>query len=77
MGHALMRIHSARVCHNDKSEKNILFVRESGNVRVVIIHFTCAWLDTHSENLEAAWDTFLGGLSFYMVIGAENSVLNL
>ena len=40
---ALRQIHEARVLHNDLAERNILLVRESGQIRVVWVDFSCAW----------------------------------
>jgi Lipopolysaccharide kinase (Kdo/WaaP) family len=67
VGRALTRVHSARVMHGDMEERNILLVRESGSVRVVLIDFTCAWLNAYPEALDEEWGFFLFDLVENMV----------
>jgi hypothetical protein len=70
LGHAIDQIHAAKVLHNDLSEDNILLVRESGKLRLVIIDFSCCWLNAHRDRFEDEYQSFLGGLTHRMVTAA-------
>lgn len=67
LGHAIDRIHAAKVMHDDLEEGNILLVHESGKSRLVIIDFSCCWLNAHRDRLEDEYQGFLGNLSYRMV----------
>jgi hypothetical protein len=42
----------------------------------VLIDFTCAWSDTHPENLKYEWEAVLGTLSYRMVPKWNSSLIN-
>lgn len=67
LGHAIDQIHTAKVLHDDLQEGNILLVRESGKLRLVIIDFSCCWLNPHRDRLEEEYQDFLGSLIHKMV----------
>jgi hypothetical protein len=61
---ALTRIHQARIMHGDLQEQNILLVRRAGDVRVVWIDFSCAWINAYGRALDDEWDSLLGELAY-------------
>lgn len=68
LGKTFERILDAGVIHNDIEERNILLVRESGNVRIVWIDFSCAWSGTiYLATRSSEWDMFRGFLRETMV----------
>lgn len=67
IGRCLDRVHAARIKHGDLQGHNILLVRENGAARVVLIDFSCAWLNCHHYTLDNEYDSFLGNLLDEMV----------
>jgi serine/threonine protein kinase len=67
IGRALDRVHAARIKHGDLQGQNILLVRENGAARVVLIDFSCAWLNCHHYTVDDEYDSFLGTLLDEMV----------
>lgn len=67
VGRALVRIHEARVLHDDMAERNILLVRHSGGIRAVWIDFSCAWVDAYATTMDDEWNSFLYYLGQGMV----------
>jgi len=43
-------------------------VRENGAARVVLIDFSCAWLNCHHYTVDKEYNNFLGTLLFKMVL---------
>jgi tRNA A-37 threonylcarbamoyl transferase component Bud32 len=71
LGRALERIHRAMVVHRDIEERNILLVRESGEVRVVWIDFSSAWCGLAFEKRTAMeWNLFRNFLYGHLVEAA-------
>jgi len=64
---SVIRIHEARVLHEDLQERNILLVKEGGSARVVLIDFSCAWLQPHPRTLLTEYKRLLGTLRLEMV----------
>src|ERR1700737_1659205 len=63
VAYALIRIHEARVMHEDLAERNILLVRQSGAIRVVLVDFSCSWVNVFPEVMEEhEWGGFLSVL---------------
>src|ERR1700737_2782946 len=54
--------------HEDLAERNILLVRQSGAIRVVLIDFSCSWVNVFPEVMEEhEWGGFLSDLESNMV----------
>jgi len=64
---SVRRLHEGRVLHEDLQERNILLVKEGDSVRVVLIDFSCAWLQPHPKTLLTEYDSMLALLLREMV----------
>jgi Lipopolysaccharide kinase (Kdo/WaaP) family len=64
---SLAKLHQARVRHGDFTNDNILLVRQSENVRIVFIDFSCAWVNTYRRPLQQEWSGFMATLKARMV----------